>query len=441
LSNISCFQVVFSVSPTLLEMLQDQKFGQRFVRYLDMRLDLACQQMDRCRGIPEYDVLSRFYYDRFAAIREQFLQKGPVIERLKALQQQGFLELITTCATHGYLPLLSEEARYTQIRVGLEAFRRAFGFKAMGFWLPECGYTPGVEEMLSREGINFFVVDEHAFTTAWPPLVPGAAARVGSVTVFNRDKQASEMVWNAQSGYPSHPHYRDFYRDLGFDFPGAVEEEFRHNFTGLKYQRITGKTECKEAYLFRVAEKQAALDAHHYAEYLNSRPDEVVVLPFDAELFGHWWFEGPEFLYHFLPRIQTVSPLEFSPRQQADLCHTSWGRGGYSEVWLNPKNDWIYHELRSLEHRYHSWPGRLTREQTTLWGLGMRALLGMEDSDWAFILDAGTAVDFARRKLAQYARQARKVLELLEEGGSAPPPLNPGQGVPFPWLEECLCAC
>ena len=64
----------------------------------------------------------------------------------------------------------------------------------------------------------------HPRHPAAPIAPPSTAAmrrstsRTG-VAAFARDLESSQQVWSAREGYPGDRHYRDFYRDIGFDLP------------------------------------------------------------------------------------------------------------------------------------------------------------------------------------------------------------------------------
>ena len=61
--------------------------------------------------------------------------------------------------------------------------------------------------------------------------------------------------------------------------------------------------------------------ARSFRELKEMNFDAMIVSPFDAELFGHWWFEGPHFLESFIRRaatepddFQLTTPTEFLDR-------------------------------------------------------------------------------------------------------------------------------
>ncbi|CEP66200.1 Glycoside hydrolase/deacetylase,beta/alpha-barrel [Moorella glycerini] len=350
------FKLTLSLSPTLISMLIDPRLQERYGRYLDILKGLATREMERTKYDPVFSPLANFYYERVSAIDGAFKEtyQGNLLAPLKRLQEQGYLEIITTCATHGYLPLmLTRESWRVQVRVALDLFADIFGRRPAGMWLPECGYTPGLEDILQAEGIKYFIVASHGLLNAVPGVTTAVYAPVkltGGVAVFGRDWETSHQVWSRTEGYPGDPLYREFYRDIGYDLDFSYLEPYliggTRGDTGLKYYRITGKTECKEPYDFQAARERARENARDFlanrdrqlacwAGVMSDKP--VVVAPYDAELFGHWWFEGSAWLEDVLrlaagPDYQTglttvAAYLEqYPPRQEVALGPSSWGK-------------------------------------------------------------------------------------------------------------------
>jgi 1,4-alpha-glucan branching enzyme len=312
------FSLTMSLSPTLISMLVDEALAERYGRYLQRLKELALRETERIGADPEFGTLAQFYYDRIALIEKtfSFTYQGNLMQPLKKLAAAGHLELITTCATHGYLPLIrTEAARRAQIRIGVELFREAVGWNPVGLWLPECGYVPGVEKLLHAESIQYFIMSGHGFVNAVPPLETAvyAPAQTGGVAVFGRDYETSHQVWSRSEGYPGDDDYREFYRDIGYDLDYDYIAPYLvaglRGDTGLKYYRITGKTDQKAPYDLKMARAKVKEHARdfvanrnrqltHWMGRMTAKP--IITAPYDAELFGHWWFEGPDWLCEVL---------------------------------------------------------------------------------------------------------------------------------------------
>jgi 1,4-alpha-glucan branching enzyme len=443
------FSLTISLSPPLLELLADGLLMLKYHDYLERTIELADREKARCGNRGRFRGGADFYSGRYRLVRDFICNElgGDVIEGFRRLANSGNVEIITSCATHAFLPLLmnSPAAVKAQVSVAMESFRKYFGKRPHGIWLPECGYTPGLEDVLKEYGIDYFFVDTHGLTAGTPEPAFGVYAPVfteNGVAVFGRDPDSSRQVWSAEEGYPGDPYYRDFYRDIGYDLdidyirpyilPGGIR-----TFTGLKYYRVTGKGDEKLPYDRARAVAAAKRHAGHFcgerlraAERLNHgmgrRP--VIVSPYDAELFGHWWFEGPEFLYHTFKtlhnsgRVRTVTASEYLDRSETlqivSPAASSWGGGGYFDTWINRDNDWIYRPVHKMTSRIielagvHHCNDDHVRERI-LNQLARETLL-IQSSDWAFLISAETAREYAERRIEEHISNFRTLEGFLD---------------------------
>jgi 1,4-alpha-glucan branching enzyme len=325
-------------------------------------------------------------------------------------------------------------------------YERVMGKNPVGVWLPECGYYPGIDCLLKEVGIRYFITDTHGILHASPRPKFGVFAPIycpTGVAAFGRDVESSKQVWSAIEGYPGDYDYREFYRDIGFDRewdyirPYMTPDGVRVN-TGVKYYRITGDTEDKEPYVRSHALQKAAEHAGNFmfnrekqSEYLfdfmGRKP--ILVAPYDAELFGHWWYEGPEFL-NFLIRkitfdqktIRLVTPSdylrEYPVNQVSTPSLSSWGWKGYGETWLSGANDWIYRHLHKatlrmeeLSNRFHGQNGSVQRALNQ----AGRELLLAQSSDWAFIMHTNTMVPYAVKRTKEHLVNFLELYDQLTE--------------------------
>ena len=156
------YSLTLSLSPTLISMLCDDLLRRRYQSHLDKRIELAEKEIIRTRKQPQYQKLARLYRRFFLNSRETYQKyQCDLLMAFKKHYATGNLELITTAATHGLLPLLNinETAVRNQINVGIETFKSNLGFSPGGFWLPECGYYPGLETALADADINYFFTE------------------------------------------------------------------------------------------------------------------------------------------------------------------------------------------------------------------------------------------------------------------------------------------
>jgi len=429
-------RLTLSLSPTLCTMLLDPVLRTRYERHLDGIIELADKEIHRTHWDRAYRELAWMYHHRLNQARDTWrAYGGNLVAAFGKLQEAGCLEIITTAATHGLLPLLAGHppSLRGQILTARDHYRACFGRDAAGIWLPECAYVTGIETYLQEANIRWFILDTHGILHARPRPRYGTYAPIytpNGIAAFGRDLESSRQVWSKHEGYPGDARYRDFYRDLGFDLdfdyvkPHLPSPDHR-GFTGLKYFRITGGNGPKEIYQRDHALKAASEHADHFLkertlqiqqlEGLMDRPP-LIVAPYDAELFGHWWYEGPEFL-DFLARkafneqktLTLITPGEYlrqhNTHQVATPSASTWGEEGYLRVWLNEKNEWIYPHLQIAQERLTELARRFPQAD----GLTARALrqaarelLLAQASDWPFILRAGTSPGYARRRVKEH---------------------------------------
>jgi 1,4-alpha-glucan branching enzyme len=443
------FKLTMSITPTLCAMLQDHLLCERYVRHLELLIDLAAREQNRTRKDPGLRKLADFYFELFSENRRLFVEeyKYDLLSVFQWLRQTGALEIIASAATHGLLPILQQQSRQAaraQVLIGRDMHADLFGADPAGFWLPECGYAPGLDCTLQEAGLRWFVLDAHGLLFANPRpcrsiyapcyTLPGPAA-------FARDPDASRQVWSAHQGYPGDPAYREFYRDIGFDLPmqhlGPIARGTR-KFSGVKYHRITGSGNDKQQYDRTAAENTAAKHAIHFLEKRREQILEIgksgfspiIIAPFDAELFGHWWFEGPIFLEQFLRHTAKQSDLFLTtpseylaahPTQQmVEAAASTWGQNGHLAVWLDPSNAWIYAQLQAalqkISELARKYADEIVRQPLRSSGAASaggalpqqftdrllkqlaRELLLAQSSDWAFLMKTGTARAYATQR-------------------------------------------
>ena len=430
------FRLTISMSPPLCAMLLDPLLQDRYVRRLDGLIELAENEIHRTHWDHAFRDLAWMYHHRFTKIRETYFDYGRnVVGAFRRFQDDGKLEIATCAATHALLPFLADDppSLRAQILVARDHYRECFGRDPRGIWLPECAYAPAVEAALQEANLRWFVVETHGILHSQPRARYGVFAPIftpNGLAAFGRDFDSARQVWSKETGYPGDVRYRDFYRDIGFDLdfdyvrPYLPAPNLR-GFTGIKYHAISGNSYDK-----RVYDRAAALRAadEHAAHFLNARLEQmarldgimdrppIVLAPYDAELFGHWWYEGPEFLDLFMRKayydqqaFTFITPHEYlqrNPTQQvASPGASSWGEEGYWRVWLNDTNQWIYPHLRVAQARMTEMaganPAPTPIQERALKQAG-RELLLAQSSDWPFILRTGTSPGYAAQRVKDH---------------------------------------
>ncbi|MFH0964556.1 MAG: 1,4-alpha-glucan branching protein domain-containing protein [Planctomycetota bacterium] len=445
------FRITMSITPPLAEMMADDLLCRRYLRRLESLLELGEREAVEKRGTA-FEKTALMYRDFFRSVRETFVDRCrmKILSAFRRFQDEGVLEIVTCPATHGFLPLmLTPNAVRAQVAVACANYRKHFGRDPRGIWLSECAYAPGVDVALAREGIRYFFLDAHGVLLGRPRPRYGVYAPVytpNAVAAFGRDMESSKQVWSSEEGYPGDGAYREFYRDLGYDAPYDYVRKYMHpdgirRNIGFKYHRITGRVPLHEKtpYDPDAARETAALHAgnfmfnrRHQARYLASLLGQppFILAPYDAELFGHWWFEGPRFLDYLIRKLAfdqrdvvLVAPGEYLDDhrrlQVIEPSASTWGDKGYNEVWLNGANDWIYRHLHACEQRMVELAERFPNAQ----GIFRRALnqaareiLLAQSSDWAFILTTGTATSYAQKRTRDHVSRFHELYGQLLSG-------------------------
>ena len=432
------FRITMSMTPPLLWMLDNKLLQKKYINYLKEHIELCEKEVKRTTYDSRLNDLSKYYLDRYSNDLYLFEEvfNCNLIEAFKHYQDIGVLEIITCGATHGFFPILfvNENTVRAQIAVGVQTYKKYFGRQPRGIWLPECGYVPEADKYLREFGIEYAIVESHGILYADPTPVYGTYAPIvspGGLVAFGRDMESSRQVWSSINGYPGDYNYREFYRDIGYETdydyikPYIAHDGVRVN-TGIKYYRITGKTDQKDYYNLQWAQDSIYKQTGHFfdsrekqindiSSYMEQPP--IVLCPYDAELYGHWWYEGPDWLYVLFKKIyydncnfKLITPGEYIDKypniQVASPCRSSWGANGYNEVWLNPLNDYAHRHLHKAGDEMVELAHLFPNEQDELRRFALnqcaRELLLAQSSDWLFIITNQTMVDYAKKRIKDH---------------------------------------
>ena len=452
------FRITMSLTPPLCNMFLDELLMERFEKHLNKLIELANKEVDRTKHIPAFHDAALMYQRKLQNCRYLFVDKyhKNLINGFKKFKDIGVLEIITCGATHGFMPLMNIQynAIKAQVYAARQHYNSCFGDDPKGIWNGECGYYPGLEDALKSAGLKYFFVDSHGILYADKRPKYGVFAPIyapNGIAAFGRDVESSKSVWSAEEGYPGDYNYREFYRDLGYDLDLEYIKPYIHPdgirlMTGLKYFRITGDVDLSEKQPYN---PQVALDtaASHAGNFMFNREKQIehltaimdrppmIISPYDAELFGHWWYEGPDFLnflfrkiHHDQNTIKPITPkeyLEIHPVNQVTRpSFSSWGHKGYSEVWLEGSNDWIYRHLHKIseimvnlankfKHLNNEGESRGLLLQRAL-NQAAREVLLAQSSDWAFIMKTGTTVSYAVKRTREHINRLFTLSGMIE---------------------------
>lgn len=428
--------ITMSFSPVLLEQLNSKYIKQEFISYLKERENMARadERYYLAQSNQEFARIAAYYASFYRDIRRDYeieLNRD-IIQALRYLKSKGHLEIITTAATHAYIPLLDRTSLESQIYWGKRLYEQVFSMEPQGFWLPECGYFQGIEDVLIENGFNYFFVDSHAIEGGKPlgAMSPGGSgeeveietfASTGlstyrpyrienrNITVFGRNSMVSQQVWSADYGYPGDEDYREFHKSS--------------DKSGFKYWRVTNRNQSidkKQPYDPDAAQLKVKQHAAHFVSNLENTGRHAVEIGFnhplivgcyDTELFGHWWWEGINWLsevfncIHNSTELELVLPSQVEPAtHQAKLFESSWGMGGKHYVWENEETSWMWDIIRKAGEEYQSLKGM---EQETLMGQramsqAIKELMLIQSSDWLFMVSNNSTRDYALKRFYEH---------------------------------------
>ena len=451
------YQITIGLTPTLIEQLADGDIDARFIEYCDDQIHRADTDVRRFvdDGNTERGAIARFYASLYRAHRDAYTRRfgRDLVGAFASLAKTGHIEILTSGATHGYLPLLDRSSVHAQLAVGARSTRRLLGVEPRGIWLPECAYAPGLEEILESHGLTHFFTDAallggkrlvaegHAFerersgSALDAPLIAAAddtlrpyLVRESNVVAVARHDKVSGQVWSAMMGYPGEAAYREFHR--------------KDDRSGLRYWRVTDtKTGlgAKEPYSPGTASERVRAHAVHFvglvrdtiAAHREERgTDALLTVTFDSELFGHWWFEGVDWLGHVLRELASGGPpplgvaeyLRRSPAtERVELVEGSWGKNNDHSTWSNERTVWMWSDLARMAREIHELrasrptdPLRVRAAQQAA-----RELLLAQSSDWPFLVTTGQAADYAVERFRSHSLRFRRSLDLARGGTSA----------------------
>jgi 1,4-alpha-glucan branching enzyme len=439
-------RLMIGIVPVLAEQLADDYMKDRFAQYMQDKIGRASKDVERYRENEDRRQVAEYWLNRFQNHYHHYQNVfyRDILGTLKWLQDEGVVELVASAATHGFLPLMERDSSiFAQVRIGIETYRKYFGRSPRGFWVPECAYRPeqfspkenrvrkGIDQWLAGEGIEYFFVENIGLTRAGfvenqhgePAPTTDRGYRLASgVAVFGRNEATGKQVWSPVAGYPGDPNYLEFH---------SKDPE-----SGLHYWRVTGKAE-KDIYRPDLAREKAAEHADHFVSLLKQEEARrrgriheappVIVSPYDCELFGHWWHEGPVWIDRLFRKlsideaVQCLGLSDVVDRYGATFSSikmgpSTWGLNADFTVWQNPDHGWIWPYINSCSREMEEILALLEsqgrpandRDLRIVRQLG-RELLLMQGSDWPFLLFTAQAKEYANQRFHHHHQRFQKL--------------------------------
>lgn len=474
------FRITVSVTPILAEQLGDPLIASHFETFAEERATWAAADIERFTEAddPGMRQLAEFYHDWYNSTLKAFRLRynRDLLGALKTLQDEGLVEISTSAATHGYLPLLGRDSSiYGQICTGIRSYEHAFGRKPTAIWLPECAYRPArsaeetadgiprpaIESFLKAQDIRVFFSETHTVVGGRPvgkaageaigPYgevyrritvepsddlqdEPGTTYKAywvgdaaGDVAVLARNNRTSQQVWSGTFGYPGDAAYREFHRKDGV--------------SGMQYWAIGApNTDLgeKPVYNPEIAEDRVTSHADHFADLVEELLDQyhsdtgeagVIASNYDTELFGHWWFEGVGWLKAVLRRLAGSNSVEmlsatemidaYPPHRVVELPESSWGAGGNHSTWMNAETEWMWPVIHRAERRMESLVSQYPSaddDMTRVLSQATRELLLLQSSDWPFLVSTGQAREYAIKRFREHVERFDELADMADAG-------------------------
>ncbi len=482
------YRITVSVTPILAEQLGDPLIASHFESFAEERATWAAADVERfaAAGDDHLRRLAEYYQAWYSSTLKSFRSRHnrDILGALKALQDEGYVEISTSAATHGYLPLLGRDSSiFGQLRTGIGSYEGAFGRKPTAIWLPECAYRPGrsadetsdgiarpaIESFLMGQGIRVFFTETHTVEGGRPMGKAAAEAigpygqvyqritveptddlqdepgttykaywvgdAAGNVAVLARNNRTGQQVWSGASGYPGDPAYREFHRKDGV--------------SGMQYWAIGAPgTDLGDKPLYDpdMARGRAESHSDHFAQLVEELLEQyraaegkpgVIASNYDTELFGHWWFEGVAWLKGVLRRLAESDSVDlvtatqvvdaYTPDRVIELPESSWGAGGNHSTWMNPQTEWMWPIIHGAERRMEILVAELADadgDMARALAQAGRELLLLQSSDWPFLVTTGQAREYATKRFREHVERFDEMADVAEAGEFGPKALE-----------------
>ncbi len=472
-------KLTVGIIPILAEQLNDEYLQEGFIKYIDSRIEQVAGDLERYpdEKVPHSQhlkYLAKYYFDWYSNIKDCFINKynKNLVTQFKKFQELGLIEITTSGATHGFSPLLATDSNLNaQFKIGSDTTKRLFGKKARGAWLPECAYRPGyeyvgkdgekkwrpaIEVTLENNDIEYFFTESHVIeggNSIGNRRVIGIYGNIeyiplperektgydtysaywlpdAQVAVMGRNERAGYMVWSAADGYPGDGVFREFH--------------MKDANSGMKYWRVTSpKTDLGDKMLYDpvLALNKINENSDHYTTMIYHMLNDykiatgkegLVMVSFDTELFGHWWFEGVEFIKQVIKKFHTYTPevermtageylSAYPPTEAIQIPESSWGNGGHFYVWNNHLTEWMWPIIHACEKRMNEIVDRypdIPEDKLLHRALNQlaRENLLLQGSDWPFLITTWQAKDYATDRFNGHVERFAKIADMIESG-------------------------
>jgi 1,4-alpha-glucan branching enzyme len=438
------FRLGLAFSPMLCQMLNDEHLMKKYLFYTDKQIEFGRRELERTAGQADFNKMAELQYNRMLENRIAFAERygGNILKAFDRFRRKGKIEILAGSATHAFLPFISHnpESMQAQMEVPISGYRRFFGGSPQGFYLPEFGWTSALEPFLRAYNFSYTIVDSHGLLFGKPLPRKGSFYPVKTTNgtfILARDFYAVREIEQIASNEV----YRDNGRDAGYELSSEIVNPFlsaegERRGTGFKYWPLSGRGQ-NTAYNPQAASDKVTEHARAFLENTTNRLEEAAkymeepplsLYAHNADLFGRFWYEGPQFIEALFRMaagyrdLQFLCPGEYIYKQQLSSFQvvtpefSSWGSNGYAETWLDAGNDWVYRHLaRSMERMTElaeRFPDDTGLKERTL-NQAAREILLAQSSDWPGLLYKQDSTEYARNQAENALRNFTTIYEAL----------------------------
>ena len=431
--NIS-YRFALVLPPILCNMLSDTVLQDEYIKWLDKRNDLGKKELRRNSDNEEICKIITKTIETNKKRKADFVEKynKNLIPVFADYMAKGYIELLGTCGTDIFMPHYADlkEIISAQIESGLHAYRQYFGVMPEGFWLPEMGYTPGIEKLIRAYGYTYTILDSRSVLFA--ETVPKAGIfypcrTENSLVIFARNRVIDSELFG-ENGIIYSECYRNMNRDIGYELPmekltPLMDKDGIRYSTGFKYWNRCFK-DSGHLYSEECALKQAQKDAENFVQKrLNTLTKAEELLPdynfvsevctLDISKFRSTWCESILWLEEVIRKASDAGLSLLSCDRMCDEQYNlekvepyfSAGIGqGYGENLLSSKNCWMMRYVRKSCERMIDLAGRFPMDtglKTRLLNLGAKELMLAQNSSLAKKINRSEFPQFAEKRFKE----------------------------------------
>ena len=418
--------------PVVCSMLEDQNIQSLYVEFLDKRIALGKKETTRNKDNPKALELTAAIVEKNKELKKAFTDtyNKNLVAQFAKFQREGFLEILGTCATDIFMPYYADlpEALSAQIEMGLQSYKKCFGELPEGFYLPELGYTPGIEKIIRAYGYSYTILHSRSVLLTDNPPVNGIFYPVRTdnyLGAYTADPFIDDQIYS-EDGWSTNTAYRNENRDIGFELDikklsPVMEEKTARFSTGYKYWKKDFNDKADVSYNMNTAAKQVQKDADDFIQKRTELLDKAGELAQNIDyvvsvccidenkIRKHWseyllWLEAVItkandndlnlcFCKEILPKPSTLEHIE---------PYYSAGTGeGYGENLLSSRNCWMMQYVRKATERMIDLAERFPSDtglKTRLLNIGALELLLAQSSSLAKMIDQEEDAEYAERR-------------------------------------------